>query len=183
MALAALSSRPASAPSAASKVSAASVASTPALAFLPDHPYLQQARATNRALLQPLAFAGGLPPQQASELFAQQAAVLLDVRTAEERKFVGLVPGSLHLPWLLGTAMQTNPRFVRELEAKVPKDAVILMLCRTASRSASAAAAATRAGYAHAYSILEGFEGDLDENGHRGSRNGWRFHGLPWVQD
>jgi hypothetical protein len=35
----------------------------------------------------------------------------------------------VHLPWLIGIAMQTNPRFVRELEAKVPKNAVILLLC------------------------------------------------------
>ena len=25
-------------------------------------------------------------------------------------------------------------------------------------------------------------EGELDAEGHRGTRSGWRFHGLPWVQ-
>ena len=144
---------------------------------------MQQARALSGSLPQVAAFAGSLAPAQAWELFSQRSAVLLDVRTAEERKFVGYVPGSLHLPWLLGTAMQTNPRFVRELESRVPKSAVILLLCRSGARSASAAAAASKAGFQHAYCILEGFEGDLDEQGHRGSRNGWRFHGLPWVQD
>jgi rhodanese-related sulfurtransferase len=171
MALAALSSRP------------ESQAPRPALELHPEHPFLQQARAASRALPQTIGFAGNLTPAQAWELFAQQSAVLLDVRTAEERKFVGYVPGSLHLPWLLGTAMQTNPRFVRELESKVPKSAVILLLCRSGSRSASAAAAASRAGFQQAFSILDGFEGELDEQGHRGSRNGWRFQGLPWVQD
>ncbi len=171
MGLAAVSSQPESA------------AGAPRVAFLPEHPILQQARAASRALPQAIAFAGSVAPAQAWELVSQQAAVLLDVRTAEERKFVGYVPGSLHLPWLLGTAMQTNPRFARELESKIPKDAVILLLCRSGARAASAASAASRAGFLNAYSVLEGFEGDLDEQGHRGSRNGWRFHGLPWVQD
>jgi hypothetical protein len=30
--------------------------------------------------------------------------------------------------------------------------------------------------------ILEGFEGDLDANGHRGTVGGWRKASLPWVQ-
>jgi hypothetical protein len=28
----------------------------------------------------------------------------------------------------------------------------------------------------------EGFEGDLDDQYHRGNINGWRFHQLPWRQ-
>jgi hypothetical protein len=30
--------------------------------------------------------------------------------------------------------------------------------------------------------VLHGFEGDLDERFHRGTRNGWRHDGLPWEQ-
>jgi rhodanese-related sulfurtransferase len=130
-----------------------------------------------------LPYAGNVTPAAAWELVEQRAAVLVDVRTAEERKFVGYVPDSLALPWLVGTAMQTNPRFLRELAAKVPANGVALLLCRSGARSVAAATAATRAGLQHAYNILEGFEGDLDQDGHRGSRNGWRFRGLPWVQD
>ena len=33
-----------------------------------------------------------------------------------------------------------------------------------------------------AYNVLEGFEGDADENGHRNRCGGWRFRGLPWRQ-
>ena len=33
-----------------------------------------------------------------------------------------------------------------------------------------------------AYNMLEGFEGDPDENAQRGKRGGWRFRGLPWRQ-
>jgi len=30
--------------------------------------------------------------------------------------------------------------------------------------------------------VLEGFEGEKDPQGHRGTVGGWRFAGLPWVQ-
>ena len=30
--------------------------------------------------------------------------------------------------------------------------------------------------------LLEGFEGELDENHHRSTLGGWRFRGLPWEQ-
>jgi rhodanese-related sulfurtransferase len=153
----------------------------PARAFLPDHPLLQHARA--EADEQTLAYSGNVTPAQAWQLMTEQAVVLVDVRTGEERKFVGYVPGSVSIPWQIGTSMQTNPRFLRELEAKVSKDTPILLLCRSGSRSAAAAGAATRAGFKHVYSVVEGFEGELDESRQRGSRNGWRFHGLPWGQD
>ena len=93
--------------------------SAAALSFDPEHPLLRQAR--NAAEPKSLPYAANVTPEAAWALFEQHAAVLIDVRIAEERKFVGYVPGSLHLPWLIGTAMQTNARFVRELEAKVPK--------------------------------------------------------------
>ena len=58
-----------------------------------------------------------------------------------------------------------------------------LLLCRSGKRSALAAEAATKAGAPFVFNVLEGFEGDLDENYQRGRLNGWRTHGLPWVQD
>ena len=32
------------------------------------------------------------------------------------------------------------------------------------------------------YNILEGFEGEKDATGHRGTRGGWKAAGLPWIQ-
>ena len=40
----------------------------------------------------------------------------------------------------------------------------------------------TRSALSVPSNIAEGFEGDKDENGHRGTLNGWRFRGLPWQQ-
>ncbi len=128
-------------------------------------------------------FAGNVTPQEARELLSSHAAILVDVRTAEERQFVGRIEESVHVPWLIGTAMQRNPRFVRELESKVRRDAVILLLCRSGARSVAAAQALTEARFPNAFNVLEGFEGELDQRGQRGHQGGWRSHGLPWIQD
>jgi rhodanese-related sulfurtransferase len=130
-----------------------------------------------------LSYAGRVSPKLAWELFSSGQAQLVDVRTTEERKFVGHVPNSLHVAWATGTALTRNPRFARELEAKVGKDALVLLLCRSGKRSALAADVAAKAGFTQVYNIAEGFEGELDENQHRGGFDGWRFHQLPWVQD
>lgn len=144
-------------------------------------------RARSLAQQEGLPFAGGVTPSVAWQLVQAREAVLVDVRSGEERKFVGHVPDSLHVPWATGTALTRNPRFARELEAKLAgdggKDAVVLLLCRSGKRSALAAEAAAKAGFAHVFNVLEGFEGEIDAAQHRGSADGWRFHGLPWVQD
>lgn len=144
-------------------------------------PILDAAR--QRAEREQLPFAGSVTPQEAWTLVSQGEAVLVDVRTAEERKFVGHVPDSKHVAWATGLSLSRNPRFAKELEAKTGKDEVILLLCRSGKRSAAAAETAAKAGFRNAFNVLEGFEGDLDDLQRRGAFNGWRFAGLPWVQD
>jgi rhodanese-related sulfurtransferase len=58
----------------------------------------------------------------------------------------------------------------------------LLLLCRSGVRSIAAAKRATELGLV-AYNILEGFEGDANDNGHRGFKGGWRTRGLPWRQN
>ena len=142
---------------------------------------LEKVRAV--ALATGLSYAGGVPPPLAWALVQAGEAVLVDVRTPEERKFVGHVPESLHVVWASGTAMTRNPRFVRELEAKVGKDATVLLLCRSGKRSDLAAVAAAKAGFTRVYNVLEGFEGEINEQKQRGGDGGWRSHRLPWIQD
>ena len=36
---------------------------------------------------------------------------------------------------------------------------------------------------AHCTNVAEGFEGDLDQDDHRGGVNGWKARGLPWRQN
>ncbi len=130
-----------------------------------------------------LTYAGIVTPDDAWKLFINGQAHLVDVRAAEERKFVGHVPNTLHVAWQTGPALIKNPRFLRELENKLSKDAVILLLCRSGKRSAAAATSATAAGFKNVFNVKEGFEGDLDDRQQRGSNGGWRQRGLPWVQD
>ena len=142
---------------------------------------LDEARAAARTAALP--YSGGVRPRDAWALVHAGLATLVDVRSAEERQFVGRVPDSVHVAWATGTALTRNPRFARELEAKVRKDAVVLLLCRSGKRSALAAEAAAKAGFTNVFNVLEGFEGELDTQQHRGHADGWRFHALPWVQD
>jgi rhodanese-related sulfurtransferase len=140
-------------------------------------------RARQVAVAEQRPYAGGIAPIDAWALIQADRAVLVDVRSHEERKFVGYVVDSVHVPWATGTALTRNPRFLRELEAKVGKEDVILLLCRSGKRSALAAEAAARIGFTQAFNVLEGFEGDLDEAGRRGTLGGWRLRGLKWIQD
>lgn len=144
-------------------------------------PILQQARQDAQSLSLP--YAGGVAPKDAWALVQRGAAVLVDVRSGEERKFVGQVPDTVHVAWATGTSLTRNPRFVKELEAKVKKEQVVLFLCRSGKRSALAAEAAAKAGFEQAYNVLEGFEGELNERQQRGRFDGWRHHDLPWTQD
>lgn len=129
-------------------------------------------------------YAGSVSPSEAWQLVQDGAATLIDVRSPEELKFVGRVPGVANVAWASGTALSRNPRFVRELESKAgSRDAVLLLLCRSGKRSAEAAAAATKGGFSRVFNVREGFEGELDSRQQRGAVGGWRHHGLPWVQD
>lgn len=140
-------------------------------------------KAKQKAIADGLKYAGQISPDDAWKLFVSGQAHLVDVRAIEERKFVGHVPNTFHVAWQIGPALTKNPRFLRELENKLSKDAVILLLCRSGKRSAAAAEAATAAGFKQVFNVLEGFEGDLDVNQQRGASGGWRQRGLPWVQD
>ncbi|MBE8158344.1 MAG: rhodanese-like domain-containing protein [Betaproteobacteria bacterium] len=130
-----------------------------------------------------LPYAGALtPPEAHAVLRADTRAALVDVRTAPELLYVGRVHESVHVEWQIFPDMAVNPNFCEMLAAHADKTRPLLFMCRSGVRSHHAAAAAAAAGYRAAYNVLEGFEGDLDGNGRRGRVNGWRFHGLPWVQ-
>ena len=129
-------------------------------------------------------FAGTITPPVAWQLVTSGLATLVDVRTAEERKFVGHVPESIHVAWMTGISMNRNPRFVKEFEIKIKnREEVVLLLCRSGKRSAAAAEALTKSGFTNIFNIDTGFEGDMNDDGQRGFLGGWRAHSLPWVQD
>ena len=126
-------------------------------------------------------YAGDVTPQLAFRWLQQGAAVLVDVRTDAEREWVGCVPGAVPLAWKQWPGMALNGGFDEGIRAAVPAGKKAVLLCRSGVRSIAAARRAAELGL-EAYNILEGFEGDADEQGHRGCKGGWRFHGLPWRQ-
>ena len=127
-------------------------------------------------------YAGDVTPEQAAQWVASGEAVLVDVRTDAEREWVGYVPGAVGLAWKQWPGMALNAGFDEGIKAAVPAGKKAVLLCRSGVRSISAARRATELGV-EAYNILEGFEGNADEEGHRGRQGGWRLRGLPWRQN
>jgi glyoxylase-like metal-dependent hydrolase (beta-lactamase superfamily II)/rhodanese-related sulfurtransferase len=126
-------------------------------------------------------YAGDVSAQLAWQWVQAGQAVLVDVRTDAEREWVGFVPGALALAWKQWPGMAMNPAFDEGLRAAAAGGLRLVLLCRSGVRSVAAARRAAELGI-EAYNILEGFEGDPDENAQRGHRGGWRFNQLPWRQ-
>lgn len=126
-------------------------------------------------------YAGDVSPDLAYAWWQAGHAVVVDVRSDAEREWVGYVPGALAIAWKQWPGMVPNPGFDAQIQAAAPSGQKLLLLCRSGVRSIAAARRASELGL-EAYNILEGFEGDPDEEAHRGRRGGWRFRGLPWRQ-
>lgn len=118
-------------------------------------------------------------------------SILVDIRSSMEYLFVGHPVGSVHIPWIDEPEWEVNPEFVvqvqRLLEGRFKdidlyKEASIILICRSGKRSLEAGAALLAKGFKQVLHVDEGFEGERDENHHRGTLGGWRFHGLPWEQ-
>lgn len=142
------------------------------------------------------AHVGEVDPTEAWRILdADKSARLIDVRTRAEWGFVG-VPDvgeigqqALLIEWSRFPDMSMNPAFAEEVEAALGTDSPgqLLFICRSGARSLQAAYAVS-----HHYAqkgievtctnVAEGFEGDLDAQGHRGDQNGWKARGLTWRQ-
>ena len=137
-----------------------------------------------------LSYAGDISAAEAWErLAADPRAQLVDVRTVAEWNFVGLpdlasLGRQVHcIEWQQVPGGGRNPGFVAEAtQALTDKTAPVMLLCRSGARSRAAAIALAGAGFAQAFNIGDGFEGEVDDEGHRGNRNGWKAADLPWRQ-
>lgn len=135
-------------------------------------------------------YAGDIGPRQAWEMLERDPkAMLIDVRTPAEWAYVGVPDLSrigkqpVFVPWQLFPSMQQNPQFIEHMQMTgVDPDAPLLFICRSGVRSRAAAIAMTERGYRACYNIASGFEGDPDVAKHRGTVNGWKVEGLPWMQ-
>ena len=117
-------------------------------------------------------------------------AVLVDVRTEAEWRFVGtpdlngIGKEPVLLSWQHYPEMKRNASFAAELlEKGVDPEATVLLLCRSGNRSHHAAVALAALGFDNCYNVSDGFEGPRDDNGQRGAKAGWKRAGLPWSQE
>lgn len=151
------------------------------------------------------------PQEAFELLRSEDSAALIDVRTQAEWAFVGVVDlGSvgktpLLVEWQRYPKMERNQGFVEDVEAALgqpghagtgedndrgvdpiaspiaKRERALLFLCRSGVRSIAAAEAMAARGYTRTYNVMQGFEGGLDGEGHRGAE-GWKAGGLPWLQ-
>lgn len=139
--------------------------------------------AQQRASALDLPYEGALTPAETGFVLQHApGARLIDVRTHAELDWVGRIPGAIEIEWQNYPEKHLNPHFILELGNAVSRESLLLFICRSGFRSGDAAAAATAAGFADCYNVLEGFEGDKDTNGRRNTVGGWRHAGLPWIQ-
>ncbi len=135
------------------------------------------------------------PPDAHAALAADPSSILIDVRTRPEWTFTGMPDLSrlgkdvLAVEWVSFPTMTPNPRFYDEVLAQAggTLPGRLFFICRSGARSMAAARAvaaesAVRGHPVQCTNVAEGFEGEPDDEHHRGTRNGWKVHGLPWRQ-
>ncbi len=133
-----------------------------------------------------------LTPRQAFDLLKEEPrAVLVDVRSNMEFLFVGHPSGAVHIPWIDEPDWVVNPNFVRQVRELMLGGIIcgteagcapVILICRSGKRSVDAGNTLIDAGFREVYNVLEGFEGELDDEHHRSTLGGWRFEELPWEQ-
>lgn len=117
-------------------------------------------------------------------LQAHPEAVLVDCRTEIEHMYVGHPAGAEHIAWQEAPDWEIDPGFADKVKRLVKQDLMrpVLLICRSGNRSVDAGLALEQAGFTAVINVLEGFEGPLDDDYHRGTLGGWRLRGLPWYQ-
>ena len=160
-----------------------------------DHSQLPEKKQTPQALY--------LTATQAHEMKSANpdTVYFVDVRTPAEVEFLGMPSNAdANIPYMLNDMSEWDGekhRFMkvpnsdfsvaleeRMEEAGLDKNATVLLMCRSGTRSAKAAALLNQLGYSKAYTVVDGYEGDKAKEGeHKGQRvvNGWRNSNLPWT--
>ena len=129
-----------------------------------------------------------LPKMAVEKLQNNPQALFVDVRSKAEYKYVGYPENSILIPWIDDPDWEPNPvafsdSVMQELDGRENlSDTEIILICRSGFRSNEALKCLENKGFTQVSHVASGFEGDLDENDHRGNLNGWRHDGMPWSQ-
>ncbi|WP_437577965.1 rhodanese-like domain-containing protein [Sorangium sp. So ce887] len=118
-------------------------------------------------------------PEQAKKLIDEEGYLYLDVRSEPEYG-AGHPSGAHNVPLLHAAAggMKPNQDFLDVVCSLYPKDAKIIVGCRSGQRSMRAAEAMVSAGYTAVIDQRAGFEGPRDAFGAL-TEKGWGPAGLP----
>ena len=129
-----------------------------------------------------------LPKMALERLNDNPGALFVDVRSKAEHKYVGYPENSILIPWIDEPSWEPNPdvfydAVVDALFNRNDKlESEVILICRSGFRSNEALKCLQSKGFNNVAHVTSGFEGDLDENDHRGNLNGWRHDGMPWTQ-
>jgi len=129
-----------------------------------------------------------LPKMAVERLQNNPQALFVDVSSRAEYKYVGYPENSILIPWIDDPDWEPNPEVfsdlvMQELDGRENlSDTEIILICRSGFRSNEALKCLENKGFTQVSHVASGFEGDLDENDHRGNLNGWRHDGMPWSQ-
>jgi len=133
-----------------------------------------------------------LSAQKAWDLIQKEPKVaFIDVRSDMEYLFIGHPSGSVNIPWIKEPNWEVNPHFVRDVRKLILGGVIdspehhsvpVLLICRSGNRSDEAGKLLVENGFKRVYNIVQGFEGELDNNHQRNTIAGWRFDKLPWEQ-
>jgi len=118
-------------------------------------------------------------PQEAQRLVSDEGWTLVDVRSIPEFE-AGHPAGAYNVPWAhaVNGAMQPNPEFLAVMQQRFPRDAKLLLACRSGGRSMRAAEALASAGFTQLTDQRAGWDGARDAFG-RVQEVGWSSSGLP----
>ncbi len=120
-------------------------------------------------------------PQEASEKLTE-GWTYVDVRTPQEFE-AGHPAGAVNVPFMLagGGGMTPNPDFARAMMATYPKDARLIVGCKTGVRSLKAAHALVAEGFTTVVDQRAGWDGARSPFG-QVAEPGWSRAGLPVEQ-
>ena len=118
-------------------------------------------------------------PDEAKRRMDDEGYVYVDVRTEAEWA-AGHPSGAENVPVMLAGAngMEPNPAFLDVMSALHPKDAKLVVGCRSGQRSLRAAEMLAKAGFTNVVDQRAGFDGARNAFGGV-AEPGWQAQGLP----
>jgi len=126
-----------------------------------------------------------LSPKEAHDLMQSDPEyIYLDVRSVPEFE-AGHPARAINIPLMNlvpGAGMSPNPDFAAVVEATLPKDAKLVIGCKTGGRSARACDVLSQMGYKNVANVRGGFVGAMDNAG-RITEPGWSMLNLPTCAD